>query len=121
MKNLLKITLLILVLSFALVGCGDSDTAVDTAAGYNPGTYEGSADGYGGELKVEVSFSDSEIESINVLENSETEAIAGPAIEEVPAAILDSQDTNVDGVSGATVTSNAIKAAVEDAIRQATN
>ena len=127
MKNLSKVALLLLVLSLGLVGCGDTaGTTVETEAGetagiYTAGTYEGTAEGYGGEVKVEVTVNENEIESVTVLENSETEQIAGPAIEELPAAIVEAQSTDVDSVSGASVTSEAIKSAVQVALDEAKN
>ena len=52
------------------------------------------------------------ISDVQVLSHSETLGISDPAIEQIPAAIVEAQSTDVDGVAGATVTSDAIKAAV---------
>ncbi|MFN2363866.1 MAG: RnfABCDGE type electron transport complex subunit D, partial [Halarsenatibacteraceae bacterium] len=70
---------------------------------------EGRAEGHNGELVVEVSLDDAgEIMAIDIVEHSETDGIADPALEEIPAAIIENQSTDVDIVSGATVTSEAI-------------
>ena len=53
---------------------------------------------------------------MQVLSHSETLGISDPAIEQIPAAIVEAQSTDVDGVAGATVTSDAIKNAVKDAL-----
>ena len=78
---------------------------------------EGRAEGYGGELIVEVSLDDAgEIMAIDIIDHSESDGISDPAFEEVPEAIIASQSTDVDVVSGATETSEAIMAAVADAL-----
>ena len=77
----------------------------------------GSAEGYGGELVVEVTIgSDGDISSIEIIEHSESEDIGEPAFDKIPQAIIDNQDTDVDVLSGATKTSEAIITAVERAL-----
>lgn len=83
------------------------------------GTYEGSAEGHNGSIAVSVQVVDHHITAVRVVEHSETEGIADQAIDQVPIAILSADDTNVDAISGATVTSNAIKTAVENALYEA--
>ncbi len=80
---------------------------------------QGSAEGYGGELTVEVELADGEIVAVRVVDHSETAGLSDPAIEQVPAAVVEAQSTEVDSVSGATVTSEAIKAAVQAALDDA--
>lgn len=93
----------------------------DTASGvYKPGSYTGmSPNGRGGELKAEVTFSDSAITDIKITSHSETPGLSDPAITGIPEAVLTYQSLGVDVVSGATVTSNAILEAVADAVAQA--
>ena len=86
---------------------------------YTPGTYTAQADGNNGPVTVEVVLDDSAIVSVAVTEHSETEGLSDPAIERIPAAITDGQTLAVDTVAGATNTSNAILAAVENCISQA--
>lgn len=80
------------------------------------GTYEGTAEGHNGPLTVEVIVVDQKITEVTVLEHEETEVASDPAIEEIPAAIVEHQSTKVDVVSGVTYSSNAIMAAVENAL-----
>ncbi|NLL48780.1 MAG: FMN-binding protein, partial [Firmicutes bacterium] len=79
------------------------------------GTYRGSAQGFGGELVLDVTVSGGKITEIVIGDNSETPFIAGNAFKALPSAIIEAQGP-VDVVSGATVTSKAILSAVEDAL-----
>ena len=83
------------------------------------GTYTASADGMHGSVTVETTFEGGKIASVVVTEQTETPEIAGKAIEELPAAMVENNAYNVDMVTGATVTSTAIETAVADAIAQA--
>lgn len=78
-----------------------------------------SAEGYGGELTVEVEIADNQIIAVRVTEHSETDGLSDPAIEDVPAAIVENQSADVDIVSGVTVTSEAIMEAVSKALEEA--
>lgn len=80
------------------------------------GVYEGSANGMGGAVKVAVTVEDGKISDVEVLEHKETVGISDPAIEQIPQAIVDAQSTDVEAVTGATVTSEAIKEAVAAAL-----
>ncbi|MDO4837965.1 MAG: FAD-dependent oxidoreductase [Clostridia bacterium] len=80
------------------------------------GVYEGSANGMGGAVKVAVTVSGGKITAVEVVEHNETAGISDPAIEQMPAKIVDAQSTDVDAVAGATVTSEAIKEAVKAAL-----
>lgn len=114
-KSIISILMGVLLI-VALVGCGAKD---DAAGIYTPGTYTGDANGHNGEVKVEVTVDADKITEVKVLENDETEGISDPAIEQVPAAIIEKQTTEVDAVAGATVTSDAIKEAAQKAIDEA--
>ena len=89
------------------------------AATFNAGTYTASANGMNGAVTVEVTFSDDAIVSVQVTEQAETPAIASGALEQIPADIVAHQTLAVDTVTGATITSKAILAAVEDCVKQA--
>ena len=89
------------------------------AATFNAGTYTASANGMNGAVTVEVTFSDSAITDVKVTEQAETPAIASGALEQIPADIVAHQTLAVDTVTGATITSKAILAAVEDCVKQA--
>lgn len=94
-------------------------TEQDEPVEYTDGTYEGTTEGFGGTLSVEVTVTDGVIANVVVTEHSESDGIADPAFEEVPAAIIEYNSTNVEVASGATVSSNAIMRAVKDALEDA--
>ena len=83
------------------------------------GTYEGEANGIGGPVKVAVTVSETAIESVEIVSHRETAGISDPAIEKIPAAIVEGQTLAVDAVAGASVTSGAILTAVEQALTEA--
>ncbi len=99
------------------------DWANETAASdakYADGVYTGTADGFGSDLTVEVEITDGLIDSINIISHNEVgEQFYGPAMNQIPDAIIESQSVLVDCVSGATYTSIGIKNAVADALNQA--
>ena len=91
---------------------------VQDAAAYKNGTYYGTGTGFGGTLKVKVVISRGKITSIEVVENHDDSSYLNRA-EALIGNIISSQSTNVDVISGATYSSNGIKSAVRDALRQA--
>lgn len=86
------------------------------AATYNDGTYEATVDALHGPLSVEVTVADGEISDVVVTEHSETEGLTDPAVTDLPAEMVETNSTDVDVVSGATVTSKAVKSAVDEAL-----
>ena len=89
-----------------------NDEAIATAEN----EYVGVGKGIGGDLTVKVTMDGDKIAAIEVLSHGETAGICEAAIEKVPAAIIEAQSAEVDGVSGATLTSNGIKEAVANAL-----
>ncbi len=89
------------------------------AATFNPGTYTAVSKGNGGEVPVTVTFTKNAIESVKIGANKETPGIGSIAIEKLPKAIVDSQSLALNGVSGASITSHAILAAVAACVKQA--
>ena len=79
-------------------------------------TYTGTAKGKNGDVTVQVVYEDNTIKSVTVTEQQETEGIADPALEQVPQEMVDANSVNVDTVSGATITSNAIIEAATNAL-----
>ena len=88
-------------------------------SGIKDGIYEATVDGQSGEMVVQVIVADDKIAEVTVLSNHETENIAGPALEKVPAAIVENNSPDVDGVTGATLTSERIREAVRQCLEQA--
>ena len=81
--------------------------------------YTGKAQGMFCEIVAQVTVKDGKIADVKLTGADETPALGGKVLEEMPAKILDAQSTNVDGMTGATVTTDAVKAAVNDALAQA--
>ena len=98
-----------------------AETEAGTAAGglFTPGTYEGTAKGFGGDVKVTVTVTEDEITEVSVTGDDETPSLGGIAMEELGEAVLKAQTPNVDVVSGATVTSDAVIAAITQALTSA--
>lgn len=78
--------------------------------------YTGSARGFGGMVDVTLTLTDGKITDCVIVGNDETVGIGSKAIEELPAKIVEAGSADVDVVAGATVTSEAIKAAVKAAL-----
>lgn len=94
-------------------GCGKSGDI------YTAGVYTASAEGYSGPVTVEVELDGRSILSVHVLSHSETVNISDRAIDELPSRIVEAQTWDVDAVSSATFTSDAIREAVRDCLAQA--
>ena len=73
---------------------------------------------FGEDVVVEIVADANEIYSVTVVANNETQGIGSMAVDQLPAKIVEAQSAEVDGVAGATMTSNAIKAAVAEALEQ---
>lgn len=86
---------------------------------FKAGTYEGTAKGNGGDLKVKVVVDETSIKEVTIVEHKETEGLAEPALEKIPAEIVKNQVLKVDTITGVTVTSNAIMDAVKAALEGA--
>ncbi|MGD9568269.1 MAG: FMN-binding protein [Sedimentibacter sp.] len=93
----------------------ETEDATDTGNGENQ-TLEGTAQGYGGEVKVTVEVNGDDIVNVDVVGEKETEGVGSKAIDQLPDKIEEADSTDVDAVSGATKTSNAIKEAVDKAL-----
>lgn len=79
-------------------------------------TLTASAQGYAGEVTVTVKVNGDDIVSVEAVGEDETQGVGSIAIEELPDKIEEADSTDVDGVSGATKTSDAIKQAVDKAL-----
>lgn len=77
---------------------------------------EGQAEGYGGVLRVQVTMDGSEIAAVQILEQHETDGVGSRALEIMPDEMIRLNTWEVDGVSGATITSTALREAVRSAM-----
>ena len=92
---------------------------VSFAEGYTPGVYESAKNGLMGSVKVQVTFDADRITDVKVTEQNETPELGGEAFKKMIPAILKAQKADVEGMSGATVSSTALREAVADCIAQA--
>ena len=100
----------------ALAQSGVTLTAQEGAAiAFTPGTYEGTAAGYNGDVTVSVTFTEDAIESIDVTASSETAHVGTVAYDILIPEMIECTSTGLDAVSGATFSSNALKNAVTNA------
>lgn len=110
------------VTASALAACNagsSSSTAASTGeAIYTPGTYIGTAAGIG-EVKVTMTFSETAITDVVIDASNETESIGGVAAPTLKDALMAAQSAEIDNVSGATITTNAVKKAAASCIEQA--
>ncbi len=113
-----QVTALIVMVILAVIVLFGYDALSEDALA-DASTYEVTAEGYGGPIRLMVYFEGDEIVDIEVLEQNETENIGDVAIEGMIAKILDNQSVDVDVESGATVTSNAVIQGIEEALAEA--
>lgn len=104
-----------------LAGCtgAPEETTPPEAGIYTPGTYTATAKGYGGTVTVNLTVDANNITAVTIDGPDETPAIGGEALKTLPDAVKVANSAEVDTVAGATLTSNAVKEAVADALAQA--
>ena len=86
------------------------------AAELTDGVFEGTGKSFGGDLKVAVTVEGGKITKVEVLSHGDTAGVCDAAMEKIPAAIVEAQSADVDVVTGATLSSNGIMAAVKNAL-----
>lgn len=131
-KAFKKVLTLFLIIGMLLpmAACGTPSTAPTTSSqapteapantkAYTAGNYGTEVKGHNGPIKMEVTFSDDSLTSVKILEHKETPGVGTIAIERLPGEIVKHQSLAVDAVSGATVTSSAVIAGVEDCVQKA--
>ena len=106
-----KIICLVTMASLLLAGCSTTNKGAKTS--------QGTGQGYGGEIKVELSTEDGKITNINVVSNHETSVVYDRALPILTERIIEAQSPVVDSVSGATFTSFGVKKAVAEAMKEA--
>lgn len=104
----------------ALAACNaaSGSTASSTAAKYTPGTYTATAKGMG-DITMTATFSETAITDIQLDLSNETDSIGQAAKDELIKQLMEAQNSTIDGVSGATVTGDAVKQCMNDCITQA--
>ena len=99
-------------------GCGAKPASTSSDAGVS-GDFTGTAKGFGGDVSVTLTLTDGAITGCTAEGKDETQGVGSEAIAKMPGAIAESGSIAVDGVSGATVTSTAIKEAAAAALTAA--
>ena len=82
-------------------------------------TVSATTKGYGGDITVTLTVKDGKISDVKIVGDGETANVGSKAVEEMPAQIIEKQTYDVDGVSGATISSTSIKKATKEAMIQA--
>ena len=106
----------------ALAACNAASGSASTsgAAGqYIPGTYEGTAEGISSTVKVTMTFSDSAVTDVVVDTSGETASFGAAAADELREQLLAAGSAEIDGVSGSTITSDAVMKAAKSCYAQA--
>ena len=108
----------------ALAACNAaSDSASASTSGaagqYIPGTYEGTAEGISSTVKVTMTFSDSAVTDVVVDTSGETASFGAAAADELREQLLAAGSAEIDGVSGSTITSDAVMKAAKSCYAQA--
>ena len=99
-------------------GCGAKPASTSSDAGVS-GDFTGTAKGFGGDVSVTLTLTDGAITGCTAEGKDETEGVGSQAIAKMPGEIAESGSIAVDGVSGATITSTAIKEAAAAALTAA--
>lgn len=111
MKKFLSIVLPL----FLIAGC----SSTSNNNGMKAGTYEGTGEGFHGEIKLNVTVDETSIKSIDVVEENETESIGKLALPKLVDQTIADQTSEPDVQSGATLTSKGFTAALQDALTKA--
>lgn len=101
----------------ALVSAGMHESG--TSGKYTPGEYEATAAGRNGPLTLKTVFDENQLTDIEIVSHTETRGVYEVAFERILPQIIEGQTLNVDTVTAATVTRNAVLTAVADCIQQA--
>ena len=105
----------------ALAACNaaSGSASASTAGLYTPGTYEGTAEGISSTVKVTMTFSDSAVTDVVVDTSGETASFGAAAADELREQLLAAGSAEIDGVSGSTITSDAVMKAAKSCYAQA--
>ncbi|MCC8100317.1 MAG: FAD-dependent oxidoreductase [Clostridiales bacterium] len=103
----------------ASTGSAAASSGVTGEAIYTPGTYTATAKGISSDVTVTMTFDETSITDVQIDVSGETADIGAVVGDDMAAAILEQQTCDVDGISGATVTCDAVKTAAADCMSQA--
>ena len=103
----------------AVSGAASAGSAPAAGAAYIPGTYEGTAQGISSTVKVTMTFSETAVTDVVVDTSGETASYGAAAAEELQKQLLEAGSAEIDGVSGSTITSDAVMKAAKSCYAQA--
>ena len=107
----------------ALAACNAASTSTAASSGaagtYTPGTYTGTAEGISSTVKVTMTFSDSAVTDVVVDTSGETASFGAAAADELREQLMAAGSAEIDGVSGSTITSDAVMKAAKSCYAQA--
>lgn len=132
MSKIRKMVIILLagLMILGLAGCGDSKTSdgfdpddyqIANAGSWKDGTYTATAAGKNGSFDVTVVIENGRVTEVEVSDHSETPDKGGMATEKLSEEMIQDQSPEVDAVTGATITSNALKKAVAECLQEATS
>lgn len=113
LRGFISSTFFLIAIMALTVGCSEREPI------YVPGTYINETEGYYSTLRVSVTVDQNHITHIEILSHEEPEVLANVVFEELPKSIMKKNNTDVDVISGATYTSEALIDAVNKALEQA--
>lgn len=123
MKTGTRICGIVMALALLASGCSAAPSSApvssEVSGSLTAGSYEATVQGRNGDMVIRTELAQDSILSVEILSHQETAGVADGALERIPAAVVEGQTLQVDAVSGATITSEAILAGVADCLRQA--
>lgn len=102
----------------SVTGCSSSNSSSNDS-GMKDGTYSSTQQGFGGDVTVTLTISSGKISGVELVGDNETETVGGAALPQLQEQIFEKGSAEIDGVSGATVTSSAVKAGVQACLDEA--
>lgn len=121
MRKIITLILILSMFSLVAIGCESSPKTVTTpVVAYPAGvkTAQCEVKGKMGKIKILVAAEDNKILDVRILENKETPSRASKALEQIPEQIVKRQSLDIEAVSGATVTSDAILKGVKETLKK---
>lgn len=119
MKRKILCLLLAVLMVLSIAGCSKDTSNAPAEKESSVKTITKTGKGFGGDVTVTVTLTDGKITDVKAEGENETDGIGSLAIEELPKLIVDANSADIDGISGATFTSDAIKNAVQAALNEA--
>lgn len=108
-----NILVLVILITIILIACSNRRVI------YTEGVFRGTGQGHHGEIVVEITTSQYRIKKIDIIEQQEVPVLSDIVYEKIPPKVIKKNSTDVDVVAGATLTSDGLLEAIEDALNKA--